>query len=98
MALAAPAGTPPAITSKISSDVIAALKTDDMVKTMGNVGFSSVGETPAQFAAFLVTDRSNAAKRVEAANVKMDGRTELPLKAIFKCRNEPLPLTMKLLN
>ena len=72
MALAAPAGTPPAITSKISSDVIAALKTDDMVKTMLNVGFSSVGETPAQFAAFLVIDRSNAAKRVEAANVKMD--------------------------
>ena len=72
MALAAPAGTPPAITSKISRDVIAALKTDDMVKTMLNVGFSSVGETPAQFAAFLVIDRSNAAKRVEAANVKMD--------------------------
>ncbi len=72
MALAAPAGTPPAVVSKISADVIAALKTEDMAKALTNVGFQAVGETPQQFAAFLVKDRANAAERVKAANVKMD--------------------------
>lgn len=72
MALAAPAGTPPAVVEKISADVIAALKTEDMAKALTNVGFQPVGETPAQFAAFLVKDRAHAAERVKAANVKMD--------------------------
>lgn len=72
MALAAPAGTPPAVLSKISTDVIAALKTEDMAKALTNVGFQGVGESPAQFAAFLVKDRANAADRVKAANVKME--------------------------
>ena len=72
MALATNAGTPPAIVNKISADVIAALKTEDMAKALTNVGFHPVGETPAQFAAFLVKDRANAAERVKAANVKME--------------------------
>ncbi len=72
MALAAPAGTPPAVVSKISADVVAALKTEDMLKALTSVGFAPVGETPAQFTAFLATDRANAAKRVEAAGVKME--------------------------
>ena len=72
MALSTNAGTPPAVVNKISADVIAALKTEDMLKALTNVGFAPVGETPAQFAAFLVKDRANAAERVKAANVKME--------------------------
>ncbi|MCC6988419.1 MAG: tripartite tricarboxylate transporter substrate binding protein [Acidobacteria bacterium] len=72
MALAAPAGTPPAVVGKISADVITALKTDEMAKSLSDVGFQPVGETPAQFTAFLVKDRANAAERVKAAGVKME--------------------------
>jgi len=72
MALAAPGGTPSAVLSKISTDVIAALKTEDMIKQVSAVGFQPVGETPQQFGAFLVKDRAFAAERVKAADVKMD--------------------------
>jgi len=70
--IAAPAGTPAAVVSKISTDVIAALKTDDMVRQIALVGFQPVGETPQQFTAFLVKDRASAAERVKAADVKME--------------------------
>lgn len=72
MALAAPAGTSPAVVSKISADVITALKTEEMTTALTKVGFQAVGETPAQFADFLVKDRANAADRVKAANVKAE--------------------------
>jgi tripartite-type tricarboxylate transporter receptor subunit TctC len=48
------------------------MKTEDLLKALTNVGFQPVTETPAQFAAFLVTDRANAAKRIEAASLKME--------------------------
>lgn len=63
---------PSAIINKIAADVAVAMKTEDMLKTLTNVGFQPVTDTPAQFAAFLVTDRANAAKRIEAAGLKME--------------------------
>ena len=72
MALAAPAQTPPAILSRISADVMTALKNEDVQKTLTAVGFQPVGETPQEFAAFLVKDRASAAERVKAANVRLD--------------------------
>jgi tripartite-type tricarboxylate transporter receptor subunit TctC len=72
MGLSAPSSMPAGVVNKIAADVAVAMKTEDMLRTLTNVGFQPVSETPAQFAAFLVTDRANAAKRVEAASVKME--------------------------
>jgi tripartite-type tricarboxylate transporter receptor subunit TctC len=72
MGLSAPSSMPSAIVNKIAADVAAAMKTEDLLKALTNVGFQPVTETPAQFAAFLVTDRANAAKRIEAASLKME--------------------------
>jgi tripartite-type tricarboxylate transporter receptor subunit TctC len=72
MGLSAPSSMPGGVVNKIAADVAVAMKTEDMLRTLTNVGFQPVSETPAQFAAFLVTDRANAAKRVEAASVKME--------------------------
>lgn len=63
---------PSAIINKIAADVAVAMKTEDMLKTSTKVGFQPLTETPAQLAAFLVTDRANAAKRIEAAGLKME--------------------------
>jgi tripartite-type tricarboxylate transporter receptor subunit TctC len=72
MGLSAPPSMPSAIVNKIAADVAVAMKTEDLLKALTNVGFQPVTETPAQFAAFLVTDRANAAKRIEAASLKME--------------------------
>jgi tripartite-type tricarboxylate transporter receptor subunit TctC len=72
MGLSAPSSMPSAIVNKIAADVAVAMKTEDLLKALTNVGFQPVTETPAQFAAFLVTDRANAAKRIEAASLKME--------------------------
>jgi tripartite-type tricarboxylate transporter receptor subunit TctC len=72
MGLAAPASTPQAITSKISKDVIAALQTPEIKSLFENMGLRPAGESPASFAAFLEADRAEAAKRVQAANIKLD--------------------------
>lgn len=72
MGLSAPSSMPSAIINKIAADVAVAMKTEDMLKTSTNVGFQPLTKTPAQLAAFLVTDRANAAKRIEAAGLKME--------------------------
>ncbi len=71
--LVAPAGTPADIIQRISTDVSRVVRAPDFQeKYLVNIGFEPGGETPAQFAAFLKTDRESAAKRVRAANVKLD--------------------------
>jgi tripartite-type tricarboxylate transporter receptor subunit TctC len=71
--LVAPAGTPAEIVQKISSDVSRIVRSSEFNdKYLVNFGFEPVGETPAQFTAFLKKDRESAAKRVRAANVRLD--------------------------
>jgi tripartite-type tricarboxylate transporter receptor subunit TctC len=51
--MAAPAGTPPEIVSKISTDTAAILKRPDIEKQMVDQGADPVGNTPAEFAAYI---------------------------------------------
>ncbi|MGB3431260.1 Bug family tripartite tricarboxylate transporter substrate binding protein [Achromobacter sp.] len=72
-ALAAPAGTPQAIRSKIAVDVAAIVGEADFIdKNLTAIGFEPVSETPEAFAGFLTKDRAVAAQRVQTAGVKLD--------------------------
>jgi tripartite-type tricarboxylate transporter receptor subunit TctC len=71
--VAAPAGTPAAVVEKISAEMAKVIRSPDLKdKTLSAFAFEAAGDTPAEFASFLVKDRELAAKKVKAANVKLD--------------------------
>ena len=72
-ALAAPAGTPRDILQKVaadSSDIVRSPEFRD--KQLAVLGFEGAGETPDQFAAFLVNDRKVGAEKVKVSGAKLD--------------------------
>lgn len=70
---AAPAGTPRETLEKFAADTSRILNTAEFrEKFLNNLGFEPVGDTPAQFAAFLERDRALAAKKVKASGAKLD--------------------------
>jgi tripartite-type tricarboxylate transporter receptor subunit TctC len=72
-ALAAPAGTPREMISKLAADSARIVQAAEFKeKFLNNLGFEAVGDTPEQFAAFLPGDRENAAKKVKASGAKLD--------------------------
>jgi tripartite-type tricarboxylate transporter receptor subunit TctC len=72
-ALAAPAGTPRDMIAKLAADSAKIVQSAEFKeKFLNNLGFEAVGDTPAQFAAFLPGDRENAAKKVKASGAKLD--------------------------
>ena len=72
-ALAAPKGTPDAIARKFAQDASAIVNDSEFkAKYLNNLGFEAVGDTPAQFAAFLVGDRALAEKKVKVSGAKLE--------------------------
>jgi tripartite-type tricarboxylate transporter receptor subunit TctC len=72
-AVAAPKGTPAAAARKFAEDAGAIINSADFkAKYLTNLGFEPVGDTPEQFAAFLVNDRQLAEKKVKISGAKLD--------------------------
>jgi tripartite-type tricarboxylate transporter receptor subunit TctC len=71
-ALAAPAGTPRDRVAKMASDSAKVINTAEFKERLVTLGFEPVGDTPAEFAAFLTQDRELAAKKVKASGAKLD--------------------------
>jgi tripartite-type tricarboxylate transporter receptor subunit TctC len=72
-ALAAPAGTPRDIVSKFATDAAVIVRSPEFrEKYLANLGFEPVGDTPEQFAAFLVNDRKLGAEKVKVSGAKLD--------------------------
>ena len=72
-AVAAPAGTPREIVSKFATDAAQIVTSAEFKeKYLTNLGFEAVGDTPEQFAAFLVNDRKVAAEKVKVSGAKLD--------------------------
>jgi tripartite-type tricarboxylate transporter receptor subunit TctC len=71
-ALAAPAGTPREIVSKLGAESAKIINTAEFKERLTNLGFEPVGDTPEQFAAFLARDRELAAKKVKASGARLD--------------------------
>jgi tripartite-type tricarboxylate transporter receptor subunit TctC len=72
-AIAAPAGTPRDIVAKFAGDAREIVNSPEFrEKYLTNLGFEPFGETPEQFAAFLVSDRKLAAEKVKVSGAKLD--------------------------
>jgi tripartite-type tricarboxylate transporter receptor subunit TctC len=72
-ALAAPAGTPRDIVNRFATEASQIVNTAEFrEKYLTVLGFEPVGDTPDQFAAFLVNDRKVGADKVKASGARLD--------------------------
>ena len=71
-ALAAPAGTPPEIVSRLQQETAKALATPDMKARMAGMGAIPSGMSTADFTRFIAAETAKWAKVVKAANAKVD--------------------------
>ena len=72
-AVAAPAGTPRDIVTKFASEASQIVNSAEFKeKYLTQLGFEPVGDTPDQFAAFLVNDRKIGAEKVKTSGAKLD--------------------------
>ena len=68
----APAGTPPAIVNKVSSEIAAAIQLPDVREFMTREGAIPVGSSPQEFAAFFKQEVDRYAKVIRTANIQLD--------------------------
>ena len=62
----APAGTPPAIVAKLQGDMAAVLHAPDVRKTVLDMGFTAVGNTPAEFSEVIRNDMARWGKLIRS--------------------------------
>src|SRR5262249_40422255 len=71
--LFAPGGTPPALLEKIQTDVAVIIRTPDFhEREIINKGFSGVGSTPTEFAAFLRSDLQSKGRLIKISGAKAE--------------------------
>ena len=66
----APAGTPRAIVERLHSEIVAALKSPDVVKQLSTRGAQIVASSPAEFAAYIRAETQKWAGVVKAAGMR----------------------------
>jgi tripartite-type tricarboxylate transporter receptor subunit TctC len=66
----APAGTPQAIVDRLHKEIVAALKSPDVVKQLSTQGAQIVASSPEQFAAYIRAETQKWAAVVKAAGIK----------------------------
>lgn len=71
-ALAAPARTPPAIIARIHAETVKALRRPDMIERFARQGADLIGNTPAEFDAFIKQERAKWGPVARQLNLKMD--------------------------
>lgn len=71
-ALAAPAGTPPAIIQRLNEIAVRAMNAPDVKERMGNQAFDIVANSPAEFSDFLKKEVARWKKAVKDSGAAMD--------------------------
>ena len=69
--LVAPSGTPKDVLDKLYGETAKALATPDIRKKFDELGLEPVGNTPAEFAAFIKTETPEWAKVIKDAGIKL---------------------------
>ena len=73
LGLAAPAGTPKAVVDKIAADVRKALSDKAFLeKNVEPYGYETIGDTPAQFQAYMKQDKDISGRRIKELGIKLD--------------------------
>ena len=68
----APAKTPTAIVTKLHAEILKALRSKEIGERLVSEGAEAVGNTPAEFTAFLKTDIARWAQVIKRAGAKVD--------------------------
>lgn len=69
---AAPAGTDPAIISKIHQDVKAVLETDDIITRLAELGMAPLANTPEEFSKQIVTESKQWKTVIDERKISLD--------------------------
>ena len=67
-----PAGTPPAIVSKLNRDIVRVINTPEMTRRYSELGFAVVGSTPEQFSAFTRSEIEKWRNVIRKGNINVD--------------------------
>ncbi len=70
--LFAPTGTPPAFLERLGGAVAKAVRSPDLVEQWRLVGTDAVGNTPAEFMAFVKSEQGKWSRVVKASGVRLD--------------------------
>jgi tripartite-type tricarboxylate transporter receptor subunit TctC len=69
--LFAPAGTPPAIVAKLSTEIQRVLQAPAMTERLAAMGAKAIGNTPEEFAAFISVERQKWADVINGAKITL---------------------------
>ncbi len=70
--LLAPAGTPPGVVARLSTEAVNGIRAADTRETLGRQGFDVVGNSPAEFAAWIRAEQAKWAKVIKASGATAD--------------------------
>ena len=70
--LLAPAGTPPAVVSRLSAETVRAMRAPDTQDSLGKQGFDVVASTPAEFASWIRSESAKWSKVIRASGATAD--------------------------
>jgi tripartite-type tricarboxylate transporter receptor subunit TctC len=70
--LVAPAATPDAVIGKLNAAFVQAVRDPTVVKQINDQGADAIGNTPAEFAAFIASETERLGKLVRAVGVKAE--------------------------
>ncbi len=70
--LSAPAKTPQAILDRLSSEAVRAIKSQDLRERLQGLGADPVGNSPAEYAAFIQAEIDKWARVIKAAGIKSE--------------------------
>jgi tripartite-type tricarboxylate transporter receptor subunit TctC len=70
--LLAPAATPKDLIGRVHAEVLRVLKKPDVVERIASQGADIVGNSPAEFAAFIASESAKYARIIKQAGVKLD--------------------------
>ncbi len=70
---AAPAGTPPAIVTKLSGEIQRIIHAPEMSEKLQGMGAKPIGSTPEEFARFIEAERQKWAQVIKDANISAEG-------------------------